>query len=90
MDNEQRSATTVIVQPERQQLGGDALRAEIDRLNSLLAAEEAREREAQLQAAPPRAIEEVTLLLFEGIVRKLGNPSDLDPLVRELNRAYGK
>lgn len=88
-DTEQRLPTLVTIQQAPQIEGRDALRSEIDRLNSLLAAEEARIKQEEAEQAPPRPANEVIVLLFREIGSLLGNKEIVNHLTVELARACG-
>lgn len=90
VDSEQRTPTLITVQQAPPIEGRDAIAAEIDRLNSLLAAEEARIMAEEAEKAPPRPVDEILMDFVSGVCAHLGNPPSVDGLHRELRRAYGK
>lgn len=90
VDTEQRSPTLVTIQQAPPIEGRDALVAEIDRLNSLLAAEEARIKEEEVALAPPPPWEEILLALLQAIIAYLGNPTSAEHNLKQLRRALGK
>lgn len=89
-DSEQRTPTVVTVQQAPPIEGREALAAEIDRLNSLLAAEEARIRAEEAENAPPRPVDEILMEFVSRVCALLGSHPSIDGLHRELRRAYGK
>lgn len=89
-DSEQRSATVVTVQEAPPIQGVDAINTEIARLNSLLAAEEARIQAEQAQQAPPPPWEETLIAILEAILAYLGNPPAAENAVKQLRRALAK
>lgn len=90
VDSEQRTATVVTVQQAPPIEGRDAISAEIDRLNSLLAAEDARIRAEEVENAPPRPVDEILMDFVSRVSALLGNHPALDTLHRELRRAFSK
>lgn len=90
VDTEQRSPTLVTIQQAPPIEGRDAIVAELDRLNSLLAAEEARIRAEEAENAPPRPADEILMEFVSRVCALLGSHPSIDGLHRELRRAYGK
>ncbi|HVH86020.1 MAG TPA: hypothetical protein VM912_04795 [Terriglobales bacterium] len=89
-DSEQRSPTVVTVQQAPPIEGRDAITAEIDRLNSLLAAEEARIKAEEAENTPPRPVDEILMDFVSRVTALLGNHPAVDSLHRELRRAFSK
>lgn len=90
VESEQRAPTVITVQQAPPIEGRDAIAAEIDRLNSLLAAEEARIKAEEAEQAPPRPVDEIMLDFVSRVSALLGNHPAVDNLHRELRRACGK
>jgi hypothetical protein len=88
--DEQRAPNTVIIDPSPAPLAGDTLRAEIERLSSLLAAEQAAAAAAEAEQAPPPPWEESLIALFESILAALGNPTAAEHALKQLRRALQK
>ena len=89
-DSEQRTPTLVTVEQAPQIEGRDAIVAEIERLNSLLAAEEARIKAEEAENTPPRPVDEILTDFVSRVSALLGNHPAIDNLQRELRRAFSK
>lgn len=89
-DSEERTPTIITLQPAPPIEGRDAISAEIDRLNSLLAAENARIKAEEAQNTPPRPVDEILMDFVSRVSALLGNHPAIDTLHRELRRAFSK
>lgn len=89
-ESEQRTPTVVTIEQAPPIQGRDAIAAEIYRLNSLLAAEDARILADEVEKAPPRPVDEILMDFVSRVTALLGNHPTVDTLHRELRRAYGK
>lgn len=89
-DSEQRSATVVTVQEAPPIEGLDAINAELDRLNSLKAAEEARIKAEEAEQSPPAPWEQSLIALLQYILAALGNPPAAEYQLKQLIRGMGK
>lgn len=89
MADEQRPPNTIIIDPSPEVLAGDRLRAEIERLQSMAAAEAAAAKVAEAEAAPPPPWQESLIELLRLIILFLGNPPGVEYHLRQLIRAVG-
>lgn len=90
MADEQRPPNTIVIDPNPEVLAGDRLRAEIDRLQSMAAAEDAAAKAAEAAAAPPPPADESMVALLQHIILHLGNPPAAEFHFKQLRRALGK
>lgn len=89
-ESEQHPASVVTIQEAPPIVGLDAINAELERLNSLKAAEEARIKAVEAEQEPPPPQEESIVALFEHILHHLGNPHAAEHALKQLKRAMGK
>ena len=88
--DEQRSPNIVSTEQPQQRYTGESLRAEIDRLQAQYEAEEKTRLLQEAEKSPPRPVEEIALDFIRAVSGLLGNPHQLDSLVKEAGRALGK